>query len=161
MIGRTLQRLRKAAGLSQSELAERLNERGEKFHQQTILKVENGTRPLKFTEAITVCDILQVPVDAFVSQKHAVAAASQGTTLMRRTNNAYEALTAAAGAVQEARVELAEWLADAPDVLLQGMEQPARAILAVDPVALVSETIDNAAVKRAERARVNTDELMN
>jgi transcriptional regulator with XRE-family HTH domain len=60
--GRTVQRFRKAVGMSQTDLAQALTERGASFQQQTVLKVEKGSRPLKLDEAALIADILTVPV---------------------------------------------------------------------------------------------------
>ena len=57
-----MQALRQAKGLSQAELAQRLTESGGSFQQQTILKVEKGTRPLRFEEANHVAAALGVPM---------------------------------------------------------------------------------------------------
>jgi transcriptional regulator with XRE-family HTH domain len=80
-VGRNLQRFRKAADLSQADLAEMLSGRGLPFQQQTILKVEKGTRPLRFEEALAIAQILRINV-ASLSEEHLLpaevaAAASQ------------------------------------------------------------------------------------
>jgi transcriptional regulator with XRE-family HTH domain len=59
-VGANLQRFRKAAGISQADLADALSQRGLSFQQPTILKVERGSRPLKFEEAHTIADILKI-----------------------------------------------------------------------------------------------------
>lgn len=58
-VGANVQEFRKA-GLSQAELAHELNLRGFPFHQQGILKVERGSRPLKLEEAHEIADVLGV-----------------------------------------------------------------------------------------------------
>jgi transcriptional regulator with XRE-family HTH domain len=63
LIGWNLQRLRKDAELSQSDLAERLTERGVPFRQQTVLKIEKGARPLRVDEAAIIAEILDLSVD--------------------------------------------------------------------------------------------------
>ncbi|PVB45679.1 XRE family transcriptional regulator [Mycobacteroides abscessus] len=62
LVGVNVQHYRSAAGMSQADLAARLSESGERIHQQTILKIEKGARPLKFSEAIRVAHELGVPV---------------------------------------------------------------------------------------------------
>lgn len=47
--------------MTQADLAEAMSKRGWAFHQQTVLKVEKGTRPLKLAEALSVAEILYVP----------------------------------------------------------------------------------------------------
>jgi transcriptional regulator with XRE-family HTH domain len=59
-VGANLARLRKATALSQADLARELTLRGFPFQQQGILKVEKGSRPLKFEEALAMAAILGV-----------------------------------------------------------------------------------------------------
>lgn len=63
LIGANLQLLRKDSGLSQSDLAERLTERGVPFRQQTVLKIEKGSRPLRVDEAAIIAEVLDLSVD--------------------------------------------------------------------------------------------------
>ena len=65
-VGSNVQRFRVARGMSQSDLAEAMSQGGERVHQQTILKIEKGTRPLKYAEAARLSDVLQVPMSAFM-----------------------------------------------------------------------------------------------
>ena len=60
LVGANVQRLRVASGLSQTDLADRL---GAGFRQQTILKIEKGTRPLKLSEGVALSKILDIPVE--------------------------------------------------------------------------------------------------
>ena len=55
-----IQRRRTLAGLSQAELAERMTERGLKFFPQTIQKIENGARTLRFDEAVVLAESLDI-----------------------------------------------------------------------------------------------------
>lgn len=66
-VGQNLQLLRKAAGLSQADLAEHLSARGYPFAQQTVLKVEKGTRPLKLDEAAQIADVVGVTISDLFS----------------------------------------------------------------------------------------------
>jgi transcriptional regulator with XRE-family HTH domain len=59
-VGGNLQQLRKEKGMSQTDLAQELTERGFPFQQQTILKIEKGARPLKLEEAQVIAEILGV-----------------------------------------------------------------------------------------------------
>lgn len=60
-IGRNIRRVREDAGISQAELAKRLNDLGATgFYPQTITKIEKGDRALKFSEAVTVAGALNV-----------------------------------------------------------------------------------------------------
>lgn len=55
-----IQRRRTMAGLSQADLAERMTERGLKFFPQTIQKIENGSRTLRFDEAVVLAESLGI-----------------------------------------------------------------------------------------------------
>lgn len=62
LVGANIRAYRTAIGMSQLELAEALGRAtGERIHQQTILKIEKGTRPLKYSEAISLAKVLNVP----------------------------------------------------------------------------------------------------
>lgn len=65
IVGENIQRFRKAKGMTQTQLAETLTEfTGQTVHQQTILKIEKGTRPLRYSEARSFADALNVPLEA-------------------------------------------------------------------------------------------------
>ncbi|MGP9580922.1 helix-turn-helix domain-containing protein [Brachybacterium sp. AOP35-5H-19] len=53
-------RYRSKAGLSQADLAERMTERGLKWFPQTVQKVENGSRTLRFDEAVLLARSLEI-----------------------------------------------------------------------------------------------------
>jgi transcriptional regulator with XRE-family HTH domain len=67
-VGANLQLHRKAKGYSQSDLAGMLEQRGLPFQQQTILKIEKGTRPLKLEEAYVIADILGIELSSLTEQ---------------------------------------------------------------------------------------------
>lgn len=60
LIGANVRRYRTARGLSQADLATALSSRGEQVHQQTIQKIEKGSRPLKFAEALRIAEALDI-----------------------------------------------------------------------------------------------------
>jgi transcriptional regulator with XRE-family HTH domain len=66
-VGANLQRFRKARGISQADLAHELSRRGFPFQQPTVLKVEKGSRPLKFEEAHAIAELLWVGPDALAA----------------------------------------------------------------------------------------------
>jgi hypothetical protein len=39
-----------------------MSEGGEHVHQQTIQKIEKGTRPLKYAEALKICEVLKISI---------------------------------------------------------------------------------------------------
>lgn len=61
-VGANVQRLRVARGLSQVDLADAISVDGDRIPQQTIVKIEKGTRPLKYVEAIRIARALKVGV---------------------------------------------------------------------------------------------------
>lgn len=50
--------LRQKQKISQTELAKRLQARGLRFHQQTIQRLEDGSRPIRLNEAYAIVDEL-------------------------------------------------------------------------------------------------------
>ncbi|MGV0790482.1 helix-turn-helix domain-containing protein [Mycolicibacterium sp. XJ1819] len=62
LVGSNVQKYRRAKGMSQSELAAEMSEGGEHVHQQTIQKIEKGTRPLKYSEAVRICRALWIGI---------------------------------------------------------------------------------------------------
>lgn len=60
LVGSNVTRFRKARGLSQADLAAAISDEGNLVHQQTIQKIEKGTRPLKYTEAIHISNVLGI-----------------------------------------------------------------------------------------------------
>jgi transcriptional regulator with XRE-family HTH domain len=67
-VGANVQRFRKAADMSQAELAHQLTERGFSFQQPTVLKVEKGTRPLKVDELAAVAEVLRISPGSLFEQ---------------------------------------------------------------------------------------------
>lgn len=61
-------RHRKAAGLSQADVAERMTERGIGWFPQTVQKVENGSRTLRFDEAVLLARCLEIEVWELLEQ---------------------------------------------------------------------------------------------
>jgi transcriptional regulator with XRE-family HTH domain len=67
-VGANVQRFRKAAGMTQGELAEQLSQRGLSFQQQGILKVERGSRPLRVDELLIIAEVLEVDQESLTRQ---------------------------------------------------------------------------------------------
>jgi transcriptional regulator with XRE-family HTH domain len=77
LVGANIQRLRTAKGMSQADLATALTKLGGRqlIHQQTIAKLEKGTRSLKYVEAVLIAELLTVDLhDLSAGQIEAVAA---------------------------------------------------------------------------------------
>ncbi|ORI15791.1 helix-turn-helix transcriptional regulator [Rhodococcus sp. 1168] len=61
-VGKKIETLRVAAGLGQRDLSDGLREAGVNWSQGTLSRVENGSRPIRFTEAVRLAEILKVPI---------------------------------------------------------------------------------------------------
>lgn len=71
MIGANVLQYRQARGVSQTQLAEAIG-----LYQPTIQKIEAGTRPLRYIEALRICDVLKIGVAQLADgSEHARAAA--------------------------------------------------------------------------------------
>ncbi|MFF7635613.1 helix-turn-helix domain-containing protein [Kitasatospora sp. NPDC008050] len=68
LVAHNLKVLRKAARLSQEDVAERMTRLGFKFHQTQVAKIENGTRPVRFDEVIGLAKALSVPPANFMTE---------------------------------------------------------------------------------------------
>lgn len=62
-LGLNVRTLRELKGLSQRAIAEKMRQRGHSWHQQTVLKAEAGTRPVRFAEAVDLAAILHTSLD--------------------------------------------------------------------------------------------------
>jgi transcriptional regulator with XRE-family HTH domain len=82
-VGANVARYRTAKGMSQADLAADLATLGGiHVHQQTIAKIEKGTRSLKFMEGVMIAELLTVDVDDLsVGHNEAIQAAAQLETL--------------------------------------------------------------------------------
>lgn len=63
LVGRNIATFRQAKGWTQTELVERMRVvEPLGWHQQTVGKVESGSRPLKFSEAMDLAKVLDIEV---------------------------------------------------------------------------------------------------
>ncbi len=65
MLARRIREARERIGLSQEQLALRMNARGHDFRQQTIYKVETGNRRVTYGEAVDLAECLELTVNDF------------------------------------------------------------------------------------------------
>lgn len=63
-VGRMIQSTRKARGVTQAQLAALVEERGLQMRQQTVVKIEQGRRPLRLQEAQALADALGIDLDS-------------------------------------------------------------------------------------------------
>jgi transcriptional regulator with XRE-family HTH domain len=70
LIGANVQQFRNAKKMSQAQLAEAMSEKtGQQVAQQTILKIEKGTRPLRYSEAVGLAAALDIPLTALAPDR--------------------------------------------------------------------------------------------
>ncbi|ADG97515.1 helix-turn-helix domain protein [Segniliparus rotundus DSM 44985] len=68
LVGRRIKALRTACGMSQTALVDELAQRGLNLPQQTIVRIEQGARSLKFSEATAFASALRVPLEVLQAQ---------------------------------------------------------------------------------------------
>jgi transcriptional regulator with XRE-family HTH domain len=93
-LGRNVRLLRERAAVSQRQLAEAMAERGHSWHQQTVGRVEDGARPVRFAEAEDLAAILGAPLDRLTW-------ASGESRVVEYLNQAASSVTAAHEAVAD------------------------------------------------------------
>ncbi|MBB3041140.1 helix-turn-helix transcriptional regulator [Nocardioides soli] len=95
-VGERIRALRMERGLTQTELAERLTDLGLPMQQQTILKIEKGTRALKLNEGMTVATALSQTLESLIPEsleRRAVSGLrSLAAQIRRRTMSAVDML---------------------------------------------------------------------
>ncbi|RIU38541.1 helix-turn-helix transcriptional regulator [Mycobacteroides abscessus] len=101
-IGKNLATLRVSAHLTQGDLAERIG-----VAQQTIAKVEKGARPLKHTEAIAICAVLNAPISALSADSSKVDTTARLIGLMASLNGSDSSIQRVAGHMGPNLVKLA------------------------------------------------------
>jgi transcriptional regulator with XRE-family HTH domain len=92
--GRLIQEIRQSEGLTQADVAQAMAERGFPMHQQTILKIEKGLRPLRLAEALALAEVLKMDLGLFSEEP-------LDETLSRWANDIQEAELRAIGALEE------------------------------------------------------------
>jgi transcriptional regulator with XRE-family HTH domain len=84
-VGANIRRIRDANGFSQADLAAELGRRGGlSWPQQTIARIEAGTRPLKFSEAVAVAETLEVELGRLSEYFANEAIAATATEILQR-----------------------------------------------------------------------------
>ncbi|NYI05558.1 helix-turn-helix domain-containing protein [Allostreptomyces psammosilenae] len=68
LVAHNLRIVRKAARLSQEDVAERMTRLGHKFHQTQVAKIERGARPIRYDEVIALAKALNVPLFNFMTE---------------------------------------------------------------------------------------------
>lgn len=94
-IGRGVRGYREGMGLSQSELVAYMAEEGFRWSQNTVWLVEQGKRPLRYSEAIALTKIFVLPLNAFDPAATIYADAISASEAMRKIKKARLALQVA------------------------------------------------------------------
>jgi len=83
-IGIRIYNARVAAGLNQTQVSERLKDRGLNISRETMSKIENGDRPLSAIELPVFAEVLSVTVDFLLKED----VTEDLVTLFRRKSDA-------------------------------------------------------------------------
>lgn len=103
LIGANVLRYRQARGLSQTQLADEIG-----VYQPTINKIETGTRPVRFVEAIAIARALGVGVDDLSAAPAQAGTAAAFAARFNALNVLTGELNSLAGRLASALVELAD-----------------------------------------------------
>ncbi|MGD7707744.1 helix-turn-helix transcriptional regulator [Microlunatus sp. Y2014] len=155
VVGRTVAKLRKAAGMTQAELAEAVyTHLG--FRQQTIVKIENGSRPLRLEEAESIAFALRVEIKDLLAFDDPVRV--DGLTLLhRRVHLVWQAQAEVINALVRFW-ELLSWLEDAlaatdGDSMIQREARGMLQQMTTDHVVKAAEAAE-AALPAAQKAEI-------
>ncbi len=115
MVGKNVQVLRESIGISQAKLADAVSSQGRSsLHQQTIVKIEKGTRPLKLSEAVELAWALDTKVELlFEADELVIDRAARLRSCIERFHEAERGIAAAAKHFDTARGALALWAGSA------------------------------------------------
>jgi transcriptional regulator with XRE-family HTH domain len=122
-VGSNVQKFRKAAGLSQADLAHALSQRGASFQQQTVLKVEKGSRPLKLDEAVLIADILKMPMFDLLIMRADAGELVEAALELNKANEALRRLQARRGELAGELEQLNQEMAQAEAVQREASER--------------------------------------
>lgn len=154
---------REAAGLSQSQLAAAMVERGHRWSQNTVYKIEAATRATMVHEALALAGVLGTSVFTLVDQPARAGRSWKWKGLTDDLHEAFSEHHATALALAEARARLAAALARVDEHDEPGDVEDARADLAeyTGAAALALGDSDYAADQgQREDDQVRTDALM-
>jgi len=87
-------RARKAADMSQTELGKRIAAKGLPFHQQTVQRIENGSRPVRLNEAVVIAEVLYLEFPDVMMPKTAERATETFEMELRSARREWESIGA-------------------------------------------------------------------
>lgn len=106
-ISANLRALREQRGISQSELARQMSERGHPWHQSTVARVQQGTQQLRAAELMDLAEILHTSVDRFTWTQPEAGETEMtyaaGTRVVRAARDVTDAVTHLLAALDAAR----------------------------------------------------------
>lgn len=141
-VGENVQVFRKARGLSQAQLAEKMSAAGvEGMYPQTILKIEKGARSLKFHEGLALAKILQVKPSNLYDPTLEDYQGSLATLALSSVRRDQIALQGEVHKVLRARDELREIWGQMPDARAHPQWESVERLLSV-PLADVVAAIE-------------------
>lgn len=132
-LGARIQHLRESLGLTQARLADAMTARGHSWHQQTVVKTEKGSRPLRFAEALGLADILRTDVGELDGARHPDVLVDEVRRHLHECEDAARECEAAATRAADARARLSTSIARAGDAVPDTVAAAARAALRTDP----------------------------
>jgi transcriptional regulator with XRE-family HTH domain len=91
--GTNLRAIRERAGISQSGLADAMNERGHTWHQQTVGRIEAGRQSARIGEAEDIAAILKTSVDRLMWTTQEASAGIFLDMTIARAENGFEQIT--------------------------------------------------------------------
>ena len=159
-IGASLQQLRLTAGLTQGEMAQQLTRMGVPLAQQTIAKIENGTRPLKMAEAVAITTLLDgVGLNQFLYSGAELDLEAEANEIQASLDKAQDELSLAAKNYHSNLITAASWLHDNPDAENLHAGRALRSLLRIaDPL----QNIVHSAVREVNAemfARIHADDI--
>ena len=105
-VGANIAEIREASGLSQTALALKLAKAGLRMSQQTITKIENGSRPLRLSEARAMAEALDCDVDVLDNSRDLFTWAVAIRTQLQNFDRAWDDLAGAAAAFEQAQTHV-------------------------------------------------------
>ena len=141
-IGENVRTYRRAAGLSQTALAERLSEVGLPMSQQTVQKIESGARALKLTEGTVIGRALNIRPEWLLARQESDGA-WEAFELAQALGHSHEELARATFQFRDNVEALRQHLSafDLSDDEIADTVQPRRLAMLQLPVSEVVEAI--------------------
>jgi transcriptional regulator with XRE-family HTH domain len=153
LVGENVRRFRVAAGMSQADLATQMGaSSGESVHQQTIQKIEKGTRALKFSEALKIAEALKVDVVSLTAVTARGLVEAEFLNITTRLTRFREEITTLASRLSPVIDELRIWTAayETTDMAHPELIEAAREGLDIDWGAVLNRALEAQGVDDAE-----------